>query len=474
MAYLCFAIMPFGLKHDAKGKEINFDKVYKLLIQPAIVQAGLEPIRADEEKAGGFIHIPMYERLLFCDFAVADLSTANANVLYEVGMRHAIKPFTTVSIYDSGTTLPFDVKPLRALQYNYVNDNIENLDSLVNDLAKLIKYNFDNDPIPDSPLQQTITGFIFPDLTILASQAQSFKEWALLTQNKIDQIIALVAEWKKLGNNLNALLWKTDTPQSAVDDIRLQMKQKVEAIHEFEKTVNENLLSEYNLLNALVKAYRAVDANAYTVSLIEKVPKNTLSKNIFLQQQLAHAYNMTGDLDKAEDTLLKLIDKYGNDPETNGLLGSTYKRKSKLPGISFFQAKGYISKATAAYQSGFDSNPSFYYPGINLVTLLFDSTDNVSKDLFEKYVPLVAYAIDRRIKNKPGDYWANASGLQLEIMRGNENNAYDYLSKALACDCFPWEKKSTCDDLENLYKKNKDKGLPNMPWIETVLQELKK
>lgn len=474
MAHLCFAIMPFGLKHDAKGKEINFDKVYKTLIKPAIILAGLEPIRADEEKAGGFIHIPMYERLLFCEFAVADLSVANANVLYEVGMRHAIKPYTTVSIYDSGTTLPFDVKPLRALQYTYANDSIENLETKINELATLIKYNFDNDPIPDSPLQQTIAGFTFPDLTKLATQAQTFKEWALETQSKIDQVKALVTAWKQLCNRLNGLLWKTGTPQSDIDNIQLQMKQKVEAIQQFEIAVNENILSEYNLLNVLVQAYRAVDANAYTVSLIEKVPKNTLSKNIFLQQQLAHAYNMTGNLDKAEEILTNLINKYGNDPETNGLLGSTYKRKSKVPGISPFQAKGYINKAVNAYQSGFDSNPAFYYPGINLVTLLFDNNDKTAKELFEKYVPLVAYAIDRRIKNKPGDYWANASGLQLEIMRGNENNAYDYLSKTLSCDCFPWEKKSTYDGLENLYQKNKDKGLPNITWIETILQEFKK
>ncbi len=472
MAHLCFAIMPFGLKHDPKGKEINFDNVYKTLIKPAIILAGLEPIRADEEKAGGFIHIPMYERLLFCEFAVADLSVANANVLYEVGMRHAIKPYTTVSIYDSGTILPFDVKPLRALQYTYTNDSIENIDTKVNELATLIKYNFENEPVPDSPLQQTITGFIFPDLTKLASQAQTFKAWALLTQNKIDQVKALVSEWKQLCNTLNALLWKKDTPQTDIDNIQHQMKEKVEAIHQYENAVNKNLLSEYNLLNVLVQAYRAIDANAYTVSLIEKVPKNTLSKNRFLQQQLAHAYNMTGNLDKAETILANLIKQAGNDPETNGLLGSTYKRKSKLPDISPFEAKGYLKKAAEAYQSGFDSNPAFYYPGINLVTLLFSSSDKSATDLFNKYVPLVAYAIERRLKNKPGDYWANASGLQLEAMRNNEQSACDYLSQALACDCFPWEKKSTYDDLSSLLKKIKEKGLPGLEWVETILPEL--
>ena len=61
--------MPFGIKTDGNKKEINFNLVYSNFIKPAIVKANLEPIRADAEKEGGFIHKPMYERLLFCNFA---------------------------------------------------------------------------------------------------------------------------------------------------------------------------------------------------------------------------------------------------------------------------------------------------------------------------------------------------------------------------------------------------------------------
>src|SRR5437867_7634918 len=152
---LCFAIMPFGTKKDAGGKEINFDKVYETLIKPAIIKADLEPIRADEEKAGGFIHKPMYERLLFCEFAVADLSAANANVLYEVGMRHAIKPYTTVNIFDTGIVLPFDVRPLRAMAYEYVQDVIVVRNAKVVALGSVIRFNMDNVLTTDSRLQQT-------------------------------------------------------------------------------------------------------------------------------------------------------------------------------------------------------------------------------------------------------------------------------------------------------------------------------
>lgn len=107
---LCFVLMPFGKKKDpAGGPDIDFDRIYEDAIRPGIEAAGLEPVRADEERTGGIIHRAMFERLLLCDFAVADLTTANANVFYELGVRHAARPSTTLAIFASHQKPPFDV-----------------------------------------------------------------------------------------------------------------------------------------------------------------------------------------------------------------------------------------------------------------------------------------------------------------------------------------------------------------------------
>ena len=87
---LCFVLMPFGRKSDAAGATIDFDAVYQQLIAPAIRAAGLEPVRADDDMTGGIVHKPMFERLILCEYAVADLTFANANVFYELGVRHAV------------------------------------------------------------------------------------------------------------------------------------------------------------------------------------------------------------------------------------------------------------------------------------------------------------------------------------------------------------------------------------------------
>src|SRR6202453_4846366 len=113
----CFVIMPFGEKHDSLNRKINFDFLYRSVFFPAVEQAGLFAIRADEEQGAGFIHKLMYERILLSEYAIADLTLLNANVYYELGIRHAARPETTVLTLAQGCPLPFDVGPLRALPY---------------------------------------------------------------------------------------------------------------------------------------------------------------------------------------------------------------------------------------------------------------------------------------------------------------------------------------------------------------------
>src|ERR1700735_1834543 len=110
---LCFVLIPFGRKIDAAGRVTNFDSVYRKIIAPAAERAGLEPIRADEEKVGGTIHKPMFERLMLCHYAVADITGANPNVFYELGIRHALRPSSTVILFVQGTVIPFDLALVR-------------------------------------------------------------------------------------------------------------------------------------------------------------------------------------------------------------------------------------------------------------------------------------------------------------------------------------------------------------------------
>jgi hypothetical protein len=122
---MCFVAMPFGKKPPLGKRKplINFDRVY-FFLERAVVDVGLECIRADFETTGGFIHRPMYERLLVAEFLVADVTLANANVMYEVGVRHGSRAKRTLMVcaHDFVGQLPFDFKPLRVLTYSLGDD----------------------------------------------------------------------------------------------------------------------------------------------------------------------------------------------------------------------------------------------------------------------------------------------------------------------------------------------------------------
>ena len=81
MLPLCFVLMPFGKKTIPAGRTVDFDAVYNEVIAPAVLRGrAWRSIRADEEQIGGTIHKPMFERLMLCDYAVADMTGANPNV----------------------------------------------------------------------------------------------------------------------------------------------------------------------------------------------------------------------------------------------------------------------------------------------------------------------------------------------------------------------------------------------------------
>ncbi|MFN2396582.1 MAG: macro domain-containing protein [Bacteroidales bacterium] len=113
----CVVIMPFGKKENINGEIIDFNQIYKEIIQEPIRAAGLKPLRCDEIEKAGSIHRDMFEHIAQDDVAIVDLTNLNANVFYELGVRHALKNNVTVLIQATGTNIPFNIQGLRIIQY---------------------------------------------------------------------------------------------------------------------------------------------------------------------------------------------------------------------------------------------------------------------------------------------------------------------------------------------------------------------
>lgn len=122
----CFVVMGFGTKTDfATGRKLDLDYSYNALIKPVVEQKGIVCVRADEIKHSGSIDVPMYQQLLNADVVIADLSTSNANAFYELGIRHALRPHTTIVISEQQMAYPFDLNHILISKYNHLGLNID-------------------------------------------------------------------------------------------------------------------------------------------------------------------------------------------------------------------------------------------------------------------------------------------------------------------------------------------------------------
>lgn len=104
----CFVIMPFG------GW---FDLYYENVFQPAVIDAGLTPQRADDLYRPGTIVNDIWTLTKTSEIVLADLTNRNSNVFYELGLAHALaKPVVLVT--ESIDHVPFDLRALRVLEYD--------------------------------------------------------------------------------------------------------------------------------------------------------------------------------------------------------------------------------------------------------------------------------------------------------------------------------------------------------------------
>jgi hypothetical protein len=169
----CFVLMGFGVKVDYKtNRSLNLDKTYGI-IRRAVDAAGLECIRADDIVHSGVIDKPMYENLLAADVAIADLSTSNENAIYELGVRHALKPRTTIVIAEKQFKFPFDLTHLVIRPYEHLGTGIDydEAERLERELTKAILRITAGDNV-DSPVYTYLPDLVQPMVRIAAKLAE--------------------------------------------------------------------------------------------------------------------------------------------------------------------------------------------------------------------------------------------------------------------------------------------------------------
>ena len=336
---ICFVIMGFGKKTDlSSGTTIDLDKTYHNIIKPSVTDSGYKCVRADEVQDTGLIDRSMYALILKADLVIADISTFNPNALYELGVRHAVKPYSTIIIKAESTSkIPFDIDHTRVFSYKHLGEDIGVDES--NRMKALLKEKIANidssTPIKDSPVYEYLHTLKQP----------------IMDDNEYKDIVGILAE-------------------------------KNECL--FALTENAKLLMQDNKFEEAAKYWK-------------KASKKSPNEPYYIQQLALCTYKQNVTDEEKEMYLndaLRILDvlKDSNDPETFGLRGAIYKRLSKINHDNL----GYLDRAIENYEKGYMLNYDFY-TGENLA-YCYDKKSFLSEDYDEKiYCKIQAKKIREKI-----------------------------------------------------------------------------
>lgn len=204
----CFVIMGFGERTDFSiGKKYDLNHTYKAIIKPAVQSVGLKCVRADEVQGSDLIDKSMYAMLMSAKLVIADISTFNPNAIYELGIRHALKPYSTIILNVDDATIPFDLSHNRIIRYKHGGTEIKKIeiDRCKKELSSLIQHII-NHPKTDSPLYEFINELKPP--TIDTSELEKILKGLLDREDKLFSITEK-AEINKAESNFfeAAKLW---------------------------------------------------------------------------------------------------------------------------------------------------------------------------------------------------------------------------------------------------------------------------
>lgn len=393
-----FIVMPFGRKQGKDGRWIDFDTIYYTLIKPAVEAAGFESFRADEETVTGDILTDMLQELLLADLVIADLSIDNANVFYEIGIRHALRKRGVVHIQCGRAYLPYDIFNVRTLAYHCNENGQPDLDYLEKDkqaLTNMIQKTWESEPTRiHSPLFNLLTGLPEPNRKLLQTPLatgywQEYTEW--------QKRVTIAQQKKQIGD---VLLLTEEVKNPFI---------KCEVIAE-----SGQVLKRLNNHALALKEYRQG---------LKIDPKNPIFR-------LEEAYHLSR-LNQYDEAIVKLEWLLQDDPKNMdalSYLGRIYKdvwreewehitdEQERLK--QAYESAYLLERSIETYLQAYQLNQNHYYSGINAVTLLFIldylaqqySQENepdykILREQLPSLCGAIEFCLNSHAKITPTDFW---------------------------------------------------------------------
>lgn len=432
-----FVVMPFGNKEVPKKPsvdaaapgepgetlQVDFDSIYQNLFKPALEAAGLQPFRADDESAAGDILKDMFAELVTADFVLADISILNANVFYELGIRHTVGPRGVICVHAGWADRPFDVAPQRTFKYDgkLFQTGLEHDDAWrakvateAGRLGETLRKAVEADRTTEgSPVYGNLPNFVPPDASKILTAR--FKHY----QTQSDEWNQRVRIAGKEGRAEDILTLAGDVPSPYYR--RELLRQCGEALHALARYAQSE------------EVFRELHGDLEGTGTVEEFR---------VECQLAMLANRLGRTGEAEQKLRDLALKNPGDGEAQNFLGRVYKDKwrtiwslaesTELRLDLAWRNAAIARKAIATYESGLRRDLGSFYNGINVVALTsllqhaapanrHDAGSAASN--LQDLATVVRVAAEARLDDENHGVWARSALGELHLVSGRAQEA---------------------------------------------------
>ena len=433
MAFFTFVAMPFGIKQG-----IDFNRIFREYIEPALTEAHFEVFRADEEMRAGNIRTDMFQQLLIADLVVVDLSIDNPNVWYELGVRHALRSRGVIQIVTQREQMPFDVYTDRVIRY-HTKDGVPDPEFLQQDKVKLAQFATETmaswQGRKVSPVYHLLSYLKEPDWKSLrVGEAQEFWERYERWEERIEiardkgrpgDIMLLADEAPTQALHLNA--------HRAAGKALMKMGQFSFALNQYKDAFAidpTDLDSQQQSAILLGRMNRPEEARVKIDNLVEKFPDN------------AECWSLKGRISK--EAWVEIWRKAGNT--------AAEMRASATGDVDR------LEESIEAYKTGFTKDPSNFYSGINAVGLSYlhehlTGSDAATKD--RKAMEGGVCWVVRCARERDGSsYWARATLADLAVLSAPKKEVERAYKDAVAANTnwfaldSTWQQLAVLRDLE--------------------------
>jgi tetratricopeptide (TPR) repeat protein len=412
---VCFMVMPFGKKDVTDRGEVDFDALWDRAFAPLLRDLGYDPIRADAD-LGASIIADMLIRLTASDLVVADLTQANPNVYYEVGIRHAAPKTGCVLIGAAKARPLFDLDQIRHLSYPLPPGELT--DAAADAIQQALREPVRRAAAAQSPVYQLVPNYP-SDLPQTDSE-------------KFHDFVAYLTEFQAAAAAISVApaAERRATTEKLLRDYPLTRPQSPAVILELLRVTRDQL---------------SFDA---ALELIKDLPPGLARLPAVLEME-ALALGKCGRVSDAIARIEQLIKLQGPDPERLGLLGGRYKDlwRDAIEAGNQQEVRRYLGKAIASYTDGMWRDLNEYYCASNLPRLLRSRGDAGDESLARQAADITRNACERARGNGKHDEWLNATLLGAAFDAGDADQAEALLVLVIDEGQARWKLKSTLSDL---------------------------